>query len=294
MALKAAFIGLGRMGSAIAGNVLKGGVALTVWNRTPSKCEPLSAGGAVVAPTPYDAVRDADVILTSLMDDRSILDVLEGPAGMLAGMRRGATHACLTTISPKFADQLAAMHAAAGLRYVSAPVLGRPNVAAAGQLISYLAGDPEGIEAARPVVSTYCKTVHALAGPASVANSVKLCLNYNAVSLIELFGETYAFAEASGVDASIIEGFYDSVFAHPGIRHYVHSILHREFDSAGGFAVTAGLKDVKLMLDAAKAANVRLDIGEVAFQKLGAAIERGWQDRDWSSLTEIGRPPIRS
>lgn len=289
--MKVAFIGLGRMGSSIASNVVEGGVALTVWNRTRSKAEPLAAAGAVIADTPYDAVREADVVLTSLMDDKSILDVLEGEKGLLAGLRPGATHACLTTISPQFGDELARRHQAAGSRYVSAPVLGRPNVAAAGQLVSFLSGDPEGIAAVQPVAATYSKSVQVLPGPASVANSAKLCLNYNAVSLIELFGETYAFAEASGVDTMVIKDFYDSVFAHPGIRHYVENVLDRHFDAAGGFEMTAGLKDVTLMLNAAKAVNTRLEIGEIASRKLQAAIDRGWHHRDWSALTEITRPP---
>jgi 3-hydroxyisobutyrate dehydrogenase-like beta-hydroxyacid dehydrogenase len=291
MSVKVAFIGLGRMGGAIAANVLKGGFALSVWNRTRSKCEALAAAGAAIAETPFAAARSADVVLTSLMDDRSILDVLEGEKGILAGLQRGATHACLTTISPTFADRLALLHSTAGSRYVSAPVSGRPNVAAAGQLVSYLAGDAEGIEAVRPVALTYSKSVNVVPGPARVANSIKLAMNFNAVALIELIGETYAFAEASGVDTKVIEEFYDAVFAHPGIKHYVHGILHRHFDAAGGFSMTGGLKDVTLMLAAAKAVGTPLEIGEIVSKKMHTAIDRGWKDRDWSALTEITRPP---
>ncbi len=289
MSTKVAFIGLGRMGTAIASNILKHRIPLTVWNRTRSKCRALEAQGALIAESPVDAVREADVLLTSLMDDQSILDVLQSEHGALRGLQRGKTHACLATISPVFAEELTKMHAAAGSRYVSAPVVGRPDTAAAGQLISLLAGDPESIALVSSVASSYSRLVRVVEGPASAANTVKLCLNYTAVTLIEMFGEVYTFAEASGVKPAIIEEFYHQFFNHPALKQYATRILHRNFDYEDGFSVTGGLKDVSLMVSAAKAVGADLEIGKIALQKLHAAIERGWAGRDWSALTEITR-----
>lgn len=294
MSTKVAFIGLGRMGAAIASNILKHGIPLTVWNRTRSKCAPLEAQGALIADSPAEAGREADLLLTALMDDRAILDVLHGEHGALAGLQTGKTHACLATISPGFADELAKLHAATGLRYVSAPVVGRPDAAAGGQLTSLLAGDPEGIVLASSVASAYSKFVRVVDGPASAANTVKLCLNYTAVTLIEMFGEVYAFAEATGVNPATIEEFYQQVFNHPAIRQYANKILHRNFDSTDGFSMTGGLKDVSLMVDAAKAVGAELEIGKIVLVKLRAAIERGWAERDWSALTEITRAGLRA
>ncbi len=294
MSTKVAFIGLGRMGSAIASNILKHGIPLTVWNRTRSKCAPLVAQGALIADSPAEAVREADLLLTSLMDDRSILDVLQGEHGALAGLQRGNTHACLATISPTFAEELTKLHIAAGSRYVSAPVVGRPDTAAAGQLTSLLAGDPESIAVVSSVASAYSKVLRVVAGPASAANTVKLCLNYTAVALIEMFGEVYAFAEACGVKPVIIEEFYQQAFNHPALKLYATRILHRNFDSTDGFSLAGGLKDVSLMVDAANAVGAELEIGKIALEKLRAAIERGWAERDWSALTEITRAGLRA
>ncbi|HVN45734.1 MAG TPA: NAD(P)-dependent oxidoreductase [Steroidobacteraceae bacterium] len=289
MTPKVALIGLGRMGSAIGANLLKHGMALTVWNRTRSKCAVLEAQGAALAATPAEAARAADVLLTSLMDDRSVLDVLQGQHGVLAGLQPGKTHACLATISPSCAEALTRLHAAAGSRYVSAPVVGRPDAAAAGQLTSLLAGDPASIPIVRSVAAAYSRLVRVLEGPAATANTVKLCLNYTIVSLIELFGEVYSFAEASGVNPAVIEEFYQQAFAHPAIKLYATRILQREFDSKDGFALRAGLKDVCLMLDAARNVGAELAIGRITLERLRAALEQGWAERDWSALTEITR-----
>jgi len=289
MGKRVAFIGLGRMGAAIAACVLRSGMELTVWNRTPGKCEPLRAMGASVANTPRQAAADAEVVLTSLMDDQSILDVLQGEQGVLAGLRRAYVHACLTTISPTFANGLARMHAAAGSRYVSAPVLGRPDSAAKAQLVSLLSGDSEAMESVIEVASTYSRAVRVVEGPAGSANSAKLCLNYSVVCLIETIGEAYSLAEASGVNPSLINDFYQEMFAHPALKLYGNKILSRDFHSGDGFSLTAGLKDVTLMLDAARENGVALDIGKVVLDKMRIAIERGLGDSDWSVLTEATR-----
>jgi 3-hydroxyisobutyrate dehydrogenase-like beta-hydroxyacid dehydrogenase len=277
------------MGSGIGANLLKHGIPLTVWNRTRSKCALLEAQGAAVATTAAEAARGADLLLTSLTDDRSVLDVLQGPQGVLAGLQPGKTHACLATISPGCAETLTRLHAAAGSRYVSAPVVGRPDAAAAGELTSLLAGDPGSVPLVRTVASAYSRLVRVLEGPAATANTVKLCLNYTIVSLIELFGEVYAFAEASGVDPAVIQEFYQQAFAHPAIKLYATKILQRDFDSKEGFDLRAGSKDVSLMLDAAQAVGAELAIGSIVMERLRAALQQGWAERDWSALTEITR-----
>ena len=289
MTPRIALIGLGRMGSAIGSNLLKHAMPLTVWNRTRSKCDALAAQGAAVAATAAEAARGADLLLTSLMDDRSVLDVLQGEHGVLAGLSPGKTHACLTTISPGCAETLTRLHGAAGSRYVSAPVLGRPDAAAAGQLTSLLAGDPASMPLVRSVASAYSRLVRVLEGPAATANTVKLCLNYTIVSLIELFGEVYSFAEASAVNPAVIEEFYQQAFAHPAIKVYASKILQRDFDAKDGFALRAGLKDVSLMLDAAHGVGAELAIGSIIRDRLRAALEQGWAERDWSAFTEIIR-----
>jgi len=108
--MKIAFIGLGNMGTGIAQCILKSGHYLIVWNRTATKTDPLVAPGARAATTAREAAAAADVVITSLMDDKSVLDVVQAGDGVLAGMRPDAVHACVTTISPDCADELESLH----------------------------------------------------------------------------------------------------------------------------------------------------------------------------------------
>jgi len=136
--MKAAFIGLGNMGAAMARCILRANHDLTVWNRTAAKMQALIDEGAKGGRTAREAVAEADIVVTNLMDDRSIFDVLEANDGILAGMKPSAVHICTATISPACAEKLTKIHEAHGTRYVSGPVVGRPDAAAAGKLTSYL------------------------------------------------------------------------------------------------------------------------------------------------------------
>lgn len=286
--MKVGFIGLGKMGSAIAGNIARRGFDLTVWNRSPGKMDPLLALGAKAAASARAAAQGNDVIITSLMDDQSVLQTLEEKDGLLAGMKPGSIHLCVTTISPSLAANLAARHKAHGTLYVSGPVMGRPDVAAEGRLLTYLAGDPVAMAAVLPVVESFSQTVRLVSARACDANMVKLGINYSIVALIELMGEVYAFTEKNGIAAAILKDFYQSVLAHPGLKQYAGNILAREFP-AGGFAMNGGLKDVKLMLDAAAQSGAPLKMGSIIKAKMETAIAEGMGERDWSAIYEITR-----
>lgn len=287
--MKVAFLGLGRMGSAIAANIITKGVATTVWNRTESKMGQMARLGAKTAITARQAVRDADIVVTSLMDDASVTGLLHGEDGILAGMHRGATHLCTTTISPLLADELARIHSDHGTRYVSGPILGRPAQAEAGTLKAFLSGDKEGLSLARLVSEKYSDFVRVVDGPARAANVLKLCLNYSALSIIEMIGEVYTFAEKSGSDPALVNDFYQVMFSHPAMKEYAGMILHRDFQSNVGFSLAGGQKDLNLMLDLAAQQGFGLGIGSIVKQKMADAIQDGWKDADWSSFTTITR-----
>ena len=288
--MKVALIGLGNMGSGIASCVLKAGYDLTVWNRTASKMGSLVEQGAHASATSKEAAEAADVVITSLMDDQSILENLRSTDGILAGMKPGATHLCVTTISPHCADVLAELHLVHGSHYVSGPVVGRPDAAAAGQLMTYLAGDANAIEIVTPICHSYAKQVTAISDNPRVANCMKLCINFNAVALLELIGETYVLAEKCGLPLEPLRDFYQqAAFAHPAFKMYAEKIRARDFGGRGGFVMTGGLKDVQLMLETADSAGVNLEIGTIVERKLKSGIEAGMSEADWSAFYEITR-----
>jgi 3-hydroxyisobutyrate dehydrogenase-like beta-hydroxyacid dehydrogenase len=283
-----AFVGLGRMGSGIASNLLKAGFPLTVYNRTAAKMQPLLDKGAVAARSPQDAAADADVVFTCLMDDQSVLDAVGGADGILAGLKPGAIHIGTTTVSTGCAKRLAALHAAHGSHYVAAPVLGRPDVAAAGQLLTFVAGDPAVIAACSRIFAAYAQAPLNLGAEPASANSMKIAVNYVVASLIELMGEVYAYAERSGIDLQFMNMMLATMLGPPALKDYANRIRARQFEPAG-FELIAGLKDIQLMLEASTETRVALPYASVIHDKLLAAIANGMAHKDWGAIYEITR-----
>lgn len=283
-----AFIGLGKMGAAMAANIRRAGYPLAVWNRTADKAAPLVALGAKLAESPAAAVAGADCVISCLFDDDSVRAVVSGASGLLSGMRAGAVHIGASTVSPRFADELGALHAASGQHYLSGPVLGRVPAAEAGQLTTFLAGDLAQAEAVRPLVSAYASRIAVVGGQPSQASTAKLIANFLIASSMDMIGLSLAWAEKSGVPSKLVMQFLSDFFAHPAPKDYVTKIGHRDFDAAG-FTTSGGLKDIRLMLAAANAVNLKMPEAEVLRAKFEQAIANGWQDRDWSCFTEVDR-----
>jgi len=281
-------IGLGRMGSGIARNILKAGFTLTVYNRTPAKMRPLIDQGATGARSPREAAAAADAVVTSLMDDQSVLDAVNGEHGLLAGLKPGAIHIGTTTVSPECAARLAELHAAHGSQYIAGPVAGRPDAAEAGQLLTFVAGDPAAIARCTPLFNAYSQQQINLGTAQRSANSLKLIFNYAIASLVELMGQVYAFAEKSAVDLQLVNLLLAGMLAPPALKEYATRIRTREFEPAG-FELIAGLKDVTLMLQAATEARVALPYASVVHDKLLAALAHGMGHKDWSAVYEITR-----
>jgi len=284
--MKVAFVGLGNMGSAIANCILKGGFDLTVFNRTRAKMEPFIAQGAKGGADVADTVKDADVVVTSLMDDKSVLDHV---AIFARAMKKGAVHVCVTTVSPDCSEEAAKLHAAAGSAYVAGPVVGRPDAAAAGALLSFLAGPAKAVDTVEPVCRAYSTKVIRVSEKAGSANILKLCVNYTVISVIETFSEVYAFADKAGANLDALREFLEEAMAHPALKLYARKLRARDFAGRGGFTMQGGNKDVSLMLKAAGEVGVDFAIGKIAKRKMETAIANGMGEKDWSSIYEITR-----
>jgi len=283
--LTIAQIGLGRIGAGIARNIQASGCWFVVYNRTAEKMQPFVAAGAQAARTPRQAASAADIVVTSLMDDKSVFDTLLGEEGILAGMRAGAIHIGTSTISPGASTRCFELHAAHGSHYLAAPVAGRPDAAAAGRLFTFVAGKPEIIERSRALLERYTQNIIVLGEDPATAASMKLVANFFAASLLEAVGEAFAFAEKRGVlepMAKMLKGFLSPM------AEYVDRIATRSYDQPG-FTLEAGLKDVRLILDAAGEVRVPLPFASIIRDKCLAALAHGLSDRDWCSFTEIAR-----
>jgi 3-hydroxyisobutyrate dehydrogenase-like beta-hydroxyacid dehydrogenase len=282
------FIGLGRMGAAIARNIMKAGFTLTVYNRSAAKMQPFLDAGAAGAASPAEAAAGADVVVTSLMDDQSVLDAVDGAVGVLRGLRPGAVHVGTTTVSPRCARTLTARHAAHGSDYVAAPVVGRPDVAEAGQLISFVAGDAAAIARCQAVVSAYSRAAIPVGTTPAVANSLKLAINYMLSAVVDLIGQVFAFGEKSGIEPQHLDMVMQTMFNHPGLQEYAARMRERRYDDVG-FDLLGGLKDVQLILDASTEARAPLPFASVVRDKALTAVAHDLGAKDVSVVYEITR-----
>ena len=283
-----AFLGLGKMGAAMATNLQRAGYPLVVWNRSADKAEPLLAAGASLAGSPADAAGAADIVVSSLADDASLREVVSGPDGVLGGLRPGAIHVGTSTVSPGLSDELSALHAKAGGRYLAGPVIGRVPAAVAAQLVTFVAGPADAIEVARAVITTYAPMMAVVGERQGQASVAKLIANFLGASAMDLIGQSLAWSEKSGLPPALVPQMLSGFFGNPATREYVTKIGERDFDTVG-FTASGGLKDVRLMIDAAQAVNLRLSSAEALRAKLDAAVARGWRDKDWSCFTDIDR-----
>jgi 3-hydroxyisobutyrate dehydrogenase-like beta-hydroxyacid dehydrogenase len=283
-----AFLGLGKMGVAMATNLQRAGYPLVVWNRSPEKAGPLLRAGVSLAESPAAAAHAADIVISSLADDASLRAVVTASNGILSGLRPGAIHIGTSTVSPGLSDELAALHAAAGGRYIAGPVVGRVPAAEAAQLVTFVAGPADAIEAVRAVITTYAPRMVVVGERQSQATVAKLIANFLGASAMDLIGQSLAWAEKSGLPAELVPQMLSGFFGNPGTREYITKIGERDFDAVG-FTAAGGLKDVRLMIDAAHAVNARLSSAEALRAKLDAAVARGWRDKDWSCFTDIDR-----
>ncbi len=288
--MKVAFLGLGNMGVPMSACILAAKYDLAVWNRTASKMQSLIKMGAKGAANAKEAAAQADVVITGLMDDQQTLDLVQGDAGILRSMKPDAVHLCISTISPRCAEALERMHEENGTRYVSGPVVGRPDAAAAAKLITYLAGKPAAVDAVLPVCRTYAAQVSVLAERPGAANCMKLAINYNILSAIETVGETYVFAEKCGLPLEFVRDFYQQQwFAHPAARMYTEKLRTRDFAGRGGFVMSGALKDMQLAISAAADVGAKLEIAPIVERKLVKGIEEGMGEVDWSAIYELTR-----
>lgn len=288
-ALKIGFIGLGKMGSGICENIQKAGYSLTVYNRTVSKTEPFQQRGANVASSIKQLVEQSDIIFTSVLDDKSLNDLCQGEHGILESMTAGKIHVGLTTIQPTTADALKTEHEKRACHYIAAPVVGRPDAAAAGQLITFLAGNTTAIDAVLPIIDTYT-VKHVLVGSvASSANAMKICVNYMAMAQLAMLGEIFTFAEKRQLDQRQVLAVAKMFFAgNEAMSSYAEKIANREFDTVG-FDLSAGLKDALIFDTAFTACGVKPSAILGAKENLIAANANGLGNKDWSALTEITR-----
>ena len=279
------FVGLGRMGTAMAKNLATAGHRVIAYVRRPQQMGTLLALG-LKPTTDLADVFDCEIVITMLPDDAAVRDVALGREeikGLTAGLAPGAIHLSMSTISTAAASQLAAAHARCGQGYVAAPVFGNPDAAKARQLFVVAAGAPADVERCRPLLDQLGQETFVVGTDPTHASLMKLMGNMLTATALEMLGETAALLRKRGLDPGrFVKLMTSTMFGGRVHRIYGNRIAAQDY--AAGFAVPLALKDVRLALAEAESAAVPMPSVSVVRDRLITGIARGYADLDWTAL----------
>ncbi len=286
--MKIGFVGLGKMGSGMAANLLKAGHEVTVYNRSASKAQPLVAHGAHLATQVADACQ-GDVVITMLADDAAVEGLVFGEAGVVNNLRKGGIHISSSTISVALSEKMTDAHHQHGQHFVSAPVFGRPEAAAAAKLFVAVAGAPDAVDTCMPLLEAIGQKTFRFGEKPSDANLVKLSGNFLISSVIESLAEAIALVAKAGLDEHQYVDFLTStLFNAPVYKTYGGLIADKKFEPAG-FAAVLGFKDNRLVLAAAETLRVPLPIASLIYNRFLTLLAHGGDAVDWSGISQLAR-----
>ncbi len=288
MSQRIAILGLGTMGLAMARNLLKAGFAVTAYNRTRAKAEPLAAEGAQLADTPAEAAAHADIVLAMLSNDEASRETWTGTDGALAAMKPGTLAIDSSTISPAWVEELSKAAAAHQIKFLDAPVAGSKPQAEAAQLNFLVGGEASTVEQARPALEAMGQAIIHM-GHAGSGARMKLINNFLAGVQLASLAEAMVWIERSGLDRDQALNFLRK--GAPG-SPMVQSASTRMADRAYNvnFLLSLMQKDLQYALVDAQRLGVDLRSAHVAEARLNDAALAGFGDKDISAVVE----PVRA
>jgi len=296
MASALGFVGLGSMGSRLAKRLLDAGFAVTGYNRTAAKAQPLVAAGMTLVPTPRDVAAASDVVFTMVTDNDALRAVALGADGVLAGLRPGATLVEMSTVSPAVTREIGAAVAARGATMLDAPVSGSTSSVEQGVASIQVGGDAAALERVRPYLAAMGPNGITHVGPLGIAKAMKVATNLGVAVQILAFCEAVALAEKSGITReAAVEALMRSVIASPLVKYRGPYVLGKMAAHAA-FPVPMIQKDLQLALDQARAVGVPLPLTEVTQAWMTKAREMGLGDHDFAVVFDVlasmsGLPP---
>lgn len=280
--MRIGFIGLGRMGAAIARRLLDAGFDLIVYNRTPGKVAALASAGARVAGSIGEACTGRDVVITMLADDDALDAVALGRDGVRDSLAAGAIHIAMGTHGVAAIRALDTTHLQVRQQLVAAPVLGRPDAAASGQLAIVAAAPAETLIRCKPLFDAIGRRTFSAGSAPACAAAIKLSNNFLLGCCIEAMGEAFALIRKYDVAPEVLyDVLTEGLFAAPAYKVYGRMIVDDAYDEVG-FSALLGLKDAKLILAAGETARVPLPSASMLRDRLLSVIAQGHGEKDWA------------
>jgi 3-hydroxyisobutyrate dehydrogenase-like beta-hydroxyacid dehydrogenase len=282
--MKVGFIGLGRMGAGMAGRIQGAGYALTVYDALPTQAAPFVSAGARAATSIADLCQERDVVVSMLVEDATILSVTTGPEGLVDSLTPGAVHLVMGTHGVSTIRTLEARHTEAGQILVAAPVLGRPDLAAAGQLGIVVGGPIDAATRVRPLLDAMGRRIFEAGPKPESATAIKLANNAVLGCAMVAMAEGFSLVRRHDVDPQVFQDvMIEGLFSAPAYKVYGQKMVDESYDQVGS-PITVGLKDAGLIAAAAALARVPMPSHNVYLDRLLGAVAHGDADRDQAVL----------
>jgi 3-hydroxyisobutyrate dehydrogenase-like beta-hydroxyacid dehydrogenase len=282
--MKVGFIGLGRMGAGMAGRVQGAGYQLTVFDAIATQTAPFAAAGARVATSVSDLCQERDIVVSMLVEDATILSVATGPEGLVDSLTPGAIHLVMGTHGVATIRALEARHTEAGQVLVAAPVLGRPDLAAAGQLGIVVAGPIDAATRVRPLLDAMGRRIFEAGPKPESATAIKLANNAVLGCAMIAMAEGFSLVRRYDVDPQVFQDVMtEGLFSAPAYKVYGQKMVDESYDQVGS-PITVGLKDANLIAAAADIARVPMPSHNVYHDRLLGAVAHGDASRDQAVL----------
>jgi 3-hydroxyisobutyrate dehydrogenase-like beta-hydroxyacid dehydrogenase len=282
--MKVGFIGLGRMGSGMASRILSGGHDLAIFDAVAAQMEPLVNAGARAAASVADVCLDRDVVITMLVEDATVIDVALGTSGLCDSLSAEAIHLLMGTHGVATVRALEARHHAKGQHLVAAPVLGRPDLAATGQLGIVAAGADAAMGRVQPLLNVMGRRTFLAGSKPESATAIKLANNAVLGCAMVAMAEGFALVRKYGVVAQVFQDVMtEGLFSAPAYKVYGQKMVDESFDQVGS-PIHVGLKDANLIAAAADLARVPMPSHNVYRDRLLGAVAHGDGDRDQAVL----------
>ena len=280
--MNVAFLGLGIMGSRMAANVRAAGHEVVVWNRTREKAD---AVGEPIAATPAEAAKDAEVVVSMVVDGPQVEEILLDEDGAASSAREGTLFVDMSTISPQTARSVGERLSDRGLHFIDAPVTGSSPAAESGTLTIMAGGSETDFERAKPLFEAMGKVVLHV-GATGMGQMLKLVNNAVAAANAVTLAQALVVAKATGVDLDAL-GQVMAVGSGGSKMADLKTAPMRAHDYATLFKTEHMLKDVRYCLEEGQAAGVPFPAAAFAREVLGSAVGRGYGDEDFASVIEV-------
>jgi 3-hydroxyisobutyrate dehydrogenase-like beta-hydroxyacid dehydrogenase len=280
--MKIGWIGLGRMGLPMSRRLHAVGHSITAYVRNEAGQQRAVSAGYSYSSTIEGVVTGSDIVISSILDDTALLDIVNGPEGLASYLREGQAFIETSTVSPEASAAVATLLAERNVAYLRAPVSGSTATAEAGALTTLVSGPRAAFDQMQEIFAAFTSKQFYL-GDQEQARFMKLSLNAMVGAIASLFAEALSISQRGGIDlATVLDVFCQSAVASPLLQYKRAMILEGHYDAA--FSVAGMMKDFDLVLSVARSDHLPVPLVALIRQQYENAYLKGHGEKDFFVL----------